>query len=208
MRRRDLLSRRGQCLARGRLVAAFLAEAWRRERPGSPLPEDLTAIEPLLLGLGVCLHLLGHGGCRPLWLCDVAAALEGRGPDFDWDYFRSGNALRTDAVGYALTLAAELLRARLDGVPVALAPRHLPAWVVRSVLVCWGDPTFTPQGRRSPMAELRGSVEILSGLVQRWPNPIEATMARGARFADTPRLPLQLAECVARLALRTRTITS
>src|SRR6266853_750723 len=33
----------------------------------------------------LCLHLLKHGAWRPLWLCDVAAALESRHPNFDWD---------------------------------------------------------------------------------------------------------------------------
>ena len=346
LHRRPLLSHRGgRCLARGGLVASFLAEAWRDECPG-PIPENLAAIEPLLLSLGagalawwrirglapggpaadrlhaayrfhamqallhergvaeafrllrssraepllgkgwaaarlypevglrpygdvdlyvregaygaaraavespansgeayidlhcgfgalddrspeelyrrslvasaagedvrllgpedhlrlLCLHLLTHGACRPLWLCDVAAALESRGPDFDWDYFMQGDALRTDAVGCAVTLAAQLLRALTDGVPQALAPRPLPAWVVRAVLLSWGDPSFTPHGRRAPMAHLRGPGEILRGLGQRWPNPIEATMARGGRFDDAARLPLQLAECVARIA--------
>src|SRR5262249_7200865 len=31
----------------------------------------------------LCLHLARHGAYRPLWLCDVAAALEARPADFD-----------------------------------------------------------------------------------------------------------------------------
>jgi hypothetical protein len=31
----------------------------------------------------LCLHLLKHGAWRPLWLCDVAAALESRPSSFD-----------------------------------------------------------------------------------------------------------------------------
>jgi hypothetical protein len=33
----------------------------------------------------ICLHLLRSGAWRPLWLCDVAVALETLSPDFDWD---------------------------------------------------------------------------------------------------------------------------
>src|SRR5207302_3420550 len=32
----------------------------------------------------LCLHMLGHGAWRPLWLCDIAVALEARPADFDW----------------------------------------------------------------------------------------------------------------------------
>ena len=147
----------------------------------------------------LCLHLLGHGGWRPLWLCDVAVAVEGRPPGFDWDYFQQGDPIRTEAVACVLTLAAELLGARLEGVPPALAPRRLPEWIARTLLCYWGDPSFIPQGRRIPMSELRSPREIIKGLGQRWPNAIEATMARRARFDAAPRLPLQLAECAARI---------
>ena len=32
----------------------------------------------------LCYHMLRHGASRPLWLCDVALAIEVRPPDFDW----------------------------------------------------------------------------------------------------------------------------
>ena len=41
---------------------------------------------------------------------------------------------------------------------------------------------------------------MLEALVQRWPNPIEATLNVGGPFNDLPRLPFQLAECVRRTA--------
>ena len=33
----------------------------------------------------LCIHLLKHGAYRPLWLCDIAAALEHRPARFDWE---------------------------------------------------------------------------------------------------------------------------
>src|SRR5205085_395896 len=42
-----------------------------------PSDEDLLRV--------VCLHLLRHGGWRPLQLCDVALLLETRSPEFRWD---------------------------------------------------------------------------------------------------------------------------
>ena len=39
----------------------------------------------------LCLHLLRHGACRPLWLCDVAVMLESLPGDFDWDRCLGGD---------------------------------------------------------------------------------------------------------------------
>jgi Uncharacterised nucleotidyltransferase len=33
----------------------------------------------------LCMHFLKHGGWRPLWLCDIALALESRSSSFDWE---------------------------------------------------------------------------------------------------------------------------
>ena len=33
----------------------------------------------------LCTHALRHGAWRPLWFCDIGAAVESRPPDFDWD---------------------------------------------------------------------------------------------------------------------------
>ncbi len=149
-----------------------------------------------LLGL----HFLKHGGWRPLWLCDIAALLEAEGSSLDWGYFGSGDERRTDAVARVLTLAGELLGARLDSVPRELASRRPPRWMTEQVLRAWGNPDFVPHGCRRPIARTRGAGEILRGLRQRWPNGVEATAARGAWFDAGPRLPLQLAECLARVA--------
>src|SRR5918998_1141904 len=35
----------------------------------------------------LCLHMLRHGAWRPVWLCDVAAAVESRPVSFDWARF-------------------------------------------------------------------------------------------------------------------------
>lgn len=38
----------------------------------------------------LCLHMLAHGAWRPLWLCDIAVAIESRPNGFDWERFRWG----------------------------------------------------------------------------------------------------------------------
>jgi hypothetical protein len=147
----------------------------------------------------LALHLLRHGGWRPVWLCDVALILETLPSDFDWRYFTSGDAVRTDAAVCALRLAHELLGASLEGVPAVVHERRLPRWLVPAILRQWGDVRFEPHGTRRPMAmELRRPRGLIRALRARWPNAVEATVGRRARFNGLPRLPFQIGECFAR----------
>ncbi len=81
-----------------------------------------------LLGL----HLARHGIARPLWLCDVGAALEALPAGFDWDYCTHGDRQRTAWLACVLGLATRLLGARLAAASI------VPPWVERAVLWCWG----------------------------------------------------------------------
>lgn len=147
----------------------------------------------------LALHMLRHGAWRPVWLCDLALLLETRPPGFDWGYFTSGDAVRTDAAVCALRLAQELLGANLEGVPAPVRERRLPRWLVPAVLRQWGDVGFEPHGTRTPMAaELRRPRSLPRALRTRWPNAVEATVGRRAPFNDLPRLPFQIGECLSR----------
>jgi len=147
----------------------------------------------------LALHLLRHGAWRPVWLCDLALVLEILPPDFDWACFTSGDGARTDAAVCAVRLARELLGASLDGVPSPVRERRLPRWLVPAILRQWGDARFEPHGTRTPMAvELRRPRGLLRALRARWPNAVEATVGRRARFDSLPRLPFQIGECFAR----------
>jgi len=148
----------------------------------------------------LCLHMLRHGAWRPLWLCDIALALEVRPADFDWDYFLSGDPTRTDWAACAIGLAHQLLGARIDDTPVADRAERLPRWLVPVLLRQWGEGQ-TPHGMRVPMRRyLREPSGVLQALRLRWPNPIEATVHVAGPFNDWPRLPYQLGACVARAA--------
>jgi hypothetical protein len=145
----------------------------------------------------LCLHMLGHGAWRALWLCDVAAAVEARPPTFDWDRFLWGDRRRTEWVTCALGLAHALLGARIAETPVAERARHLPRWLAPAVLRQWG------QGfRRSPLflPELLYPRRALHAIRHHWRNPIQGTVEVGGPFNDWPRLPFQLAACVRRTA--------
>jgi hypothetical protein len=146
------------------------------------------------------LHMFRHGAWRPLWLCDVALAVEARSAEFDWDYFLSGDPKRTDWTACAIGLAHQLLGACVDGTPVAERSRRLPRWLVPVVRKQWGQGQM-PHGARTPMMHyVRAPAGALKALRLRWPNPIEATVHVAGAFNNWPRLPYQLSACVVRAA--------
>ncbi len=143
------------------------------------------------------LHLLRHGVRRALWLCDVAAALEARPQDFDWDYLGSGDPRRTRQTACVLGLAFELLGSSRAGVPAAWAAT-LPRWLGPAVLEEWGR-IREPHGRREPVS---ASLLLRSGVIEalraRWPNAIEATTSVRGPFNELPRLPFQVGDALRR----------
>jgi hypothetical protein len=145
----------------------------------------------------LCLHLLDHGAWRPLWLCDVAAAVEALPAGFDWDYFLGGSARRADWATCALGLARDLLGARLGGTPTAVSARKLPPWLLPAVLRQWG----APRRQREPLLfRLRLRAGVWEGLRDSWPDPITATLGVGGPINRLPRLPFQIAQCFKRSA--------
>jgi hypothetical protein len=143
----------------------------------------------------VSLHGFRHGLERPLWLSDVAALVEARPPDFDWDYFRRGDDRRGDAIAGALGLASRILGADLAGAPADVASRPLPRWLEPAVLRQWGRGSAR---RRALEQYLRLPLATLRELPRHWPNPLAATMGLGAPFNELPRLPFQLVYAGAR----------
>ncbi len=127
-------------------------------------------------------------------------ALETLPPDFDWDYLLSGKRRYCDWVLCALGLAHQLLEANLpENSPSALRNRHLPGWLVPSVLEQWGKMEHYMYSL--PMAfYLRHPKGLFKALRLRWPNPIQATARVGGPFNELPRLPFQVAECFRRTA--------
>jgi hypothetical protein len=148
-----------------------------------------------------CLHLLQHGASRPLWLCDVAAALEGRPQDFDWNRCLGSNPTHADWVRCSLALAGRLLGAETQDTPAHSRVNTLPDWLVRSVLKQWSAPT---PATLLPLIDQLGAHwwerETLRAFRQRWPNPIQATVNAGGSFNNSPRLPFQVLDCVLRTA--------
>ena len=144
----------------------------------------------------LCLHLLRHGAWRPVWLCDVAAAVEARGEGFDWGRALGRDARRARWVACALGLARELLGARTEETPAA---RGLPRWLTRSVLKHWEAP-YAREHEAQPL--MRGSLKrpaaLFGALRRRWPDPVRASVHFGAPFDGFPRLPYQLGKFLSR----------
>ena len=148
----------------------------------------------------MCIHMLGHGAYRALWLCDIAVVLESLPENFDWEYLLGGGQRPADWVASSVCLAHELLGARLDGIPVAERARHLPRWLLPSVLNQWSIEEHYMDSVPSMAYSLRHPTQLAKALRLRWPNPIQATVGVGGPFNELPRLPFQLWECVLRTA--------
>lgn len=151
-----------------------------------------------------CVHFLRHGAFRPLWLCDVALAVESRPADFDWDRCLGSNKRIADWIACTIGLAHQLLGARVDDTPVKRRAENLPRWLVPNVLKQWEKPFAKDHGvarHRAPMSSyLRNPAGLVGDLLRRWPNGIEATVYVRGPFNELPRFPFQIGECIGRAA--------
>ena len=148
----------------------------------------------------LCFHFLREGAWRPLWLCDIAVAVETRPPDFDWDLFTDKQDRRRKWFACALALADQLLGASMDGVPETLCVQQLPSWFLPSVLREWELRSMSHRHTTPMRAAWRAPARALrlKSLSSHWPNPIEATIGVSGPFNEMPRLPFQLGNCAVR----------
>lgn len=147
-------------------------------------PEDHLAL--------LCVHLLSHGGWRPLWLCDIAAAVEHLSDDFDWNRCLARSRRLATWVGATLTLAERLLDARPNHAPSDRA--RTPRWLEPAVLKQWGSPRPEYPGDLVglPAAAYFRPTQALRVIRAHWVNPVSATMFPGAPFNSLPRQPFQI----------------
>ncbi|MBV8859473.1 MAG: nucleotidyltransferase family protein [Acidobacteria bacterium] len=139
----------------------------------------------------LCIHLLKEGARRPLWLCDIALAVEGRADGFDWRLCLGEADPQANWVATAVALAGRLLDAKIDDTPAARVAERLPAWLVPAVLRQWGEP-FRPAPPPMRWQLRRRPSGLLRALRERWPNPLEASVATRSRLAGRSPLPLQV----------------
>src|SRR5438477_4931957 len=131
------------------------------------------------------LHLLGHGAWRPVWLCDVAAAVEARPAAFAWEQCLAGDPRRTEAVACVIALSARLLGADLTGTPWQERAAVLPRWLEPAVRRQWGAGTgASAHGRLADRTSdlVRRPAGLREEIRVRWRNPIQATFELAAPF--------------------------
>jgi hypothetical protein len=148
----------------------------------------------------ICFHFLREGAWRPLWLCDIAVALETRPHDFDWELCLGRGLKRRHWFTCAILLAHYLVEASLECVPALITSKQPPRWLIPAMLREWNAPTM-PLRHVMPMSRaLQVPRNTLKGLRARWPSPIEATIGVRGSFNEMPRLPFQLGHCLGRAA--------
>ncbi len=141
----------------------------------------------------LCVHLLRHSAYRPLWLCDVAAAVETMSGSSDWRVALGGDSREGNWIACVLDLARRLLGARVDHVPEEVKKLRAPEWLVREVLNQWKRPCTDQRRPHELMAvSLRRPSSVLPALLARWPDPIRAAVRLYLPLDESPRLPRQL----------------
>jgi hypothetical protein len=149
----------------------------------------------------LCLHQLKHGLPSPMWLCDIAIALESRPNGFDWDRVLGPDRRQADCVACTIGLAHHLLGARVDDTPVASRSWALPKWLAPSVLEGWGRQC--PPDYRGPELYPRTRDLLARGpatIRQYWPSPVAASVHLRMPFSGFPRGPIQVVDGLIRLA--------
>lgn len=149
------------------------------------------------------IHLLKHGAWRPLWLCDIGAAVESLPPSFDWEVCLGRDEKRAGWIVSAIGLANLLLAANIHALPVSAKASELPTWLVEDVLKQWANPfaiNQPPMSHPTPMAaQWKSPRGLAKALRERWPDPILATVSVNGRFSSFPRWPYQVANCMSRI---------
>jgi Uncharacterised nucleotidyltransferase len=147
----------------------------------------------------LCFHFLREGAWRPLWLCDVAVAIEARAADFDWDLCFGTNETSRNYVACTLRLAGCLLQANLNEIPDSVLAKQMPAWLLPEVLNQWRVHSMY-QRHSSPLTSIwRRPLTTLRSIRHHWPSAIEASVSLNTAFDETPRRSLQFRSCFRRM---------
>lgn len=138
-------------------------------------------------------HFLREGGWRPLWLVDVAVAVEKRSANFDWEACLGSDRKRRQRTLCSLVLAHKLLDMRLENDLLREASKNSPTWLLPAVLKQW-EVRSAYERHKFPMARIwRRSFKDLRGIRHHWPTPVEATIALNGSFDESPRFGFQIA---------------
>jgi Uncharacterised nucleotidyltransferase len=126
------------------------------------------------------IHAVKHGFLRPMWLCDVAAAIE-TSEHLDWSSIFAGPWPIRSWIAGAIAVAMRLLGL---SVPLDVRARcHSSApWVDPLVLRRWGDGERVVISDGALVEALRGqrsALAALQGIARGWPDPLHVVVHRG-----------------------------
>ena len=138
-----------------------------------------------------CLHFMGHGGWRSLWLCDIALLLESTPFNFEWDRLLRGKKHHVQWIETTMALAQQLVGAELENTAIDRFKIKVPEWLARDTRKRWG--LAEPFPDRAIFEIAHDPSAILNTFRKRWPDPFLATIRCHAAFNELPRLPLQWA---------------
>jgi hypothetical protein len=189
----DAGARRYEVDLHARLDPAYGIEAEAVAARAAPLHGALLAPCPEHHLRLVAVHLLKHGGWRPLWLCDVAAMVEAAAPAFDWRLCLGEDDRAAGWIAAVIGAASELLGCRASHAPI---PAQAPAWLVRSLLAAWDDPD--PSRYRTP--RLAALTAPQAWVAARWPGPIRGAFLGGGAASVRPGALRQAGRMAADLA--------
>jgi len=164
-----------------------------------PIQVRVLSVEDQLALLTI--HFLKHGAWWPVWLCDIGALVESLPPSFDWNLCLGNNARRASWIKSAIALAGDLLGAKLDRLDPAGRTKEVPGWLIESTLKQWGNllSDRLPIRPRPLISQApRRPAAMVKAVIDRWPDPITATLNMGGGFDDFPRFPYQLGSFVTR----------
>ena len=177
-------------------------EFYERSRLVSVAEDTIRVLSPEDHLRVISIHTLKHGVWRPLWLCDIAAAVESVATDFDWEYCLGNSDRQRQWIMSALSLARDLLGADVTNTPASRQQKALPGWLIPTILEDWAEPFAAKQEynrHKAPMISyFKRPWGLIEDLKNRWPNPIAATIDLGCQLNSLPRLPFQLGNCALR----------
>lgn len=150
----------------------------------------------------LCIHGLKHGVASPLWLVDVAVAVESVHAGFDWELCIGERQPQANWVRCALSLAHHLLEADIGHTPIPEFADQLPGWLIRSVLRRWSRPPV-PAALPRLASVLKRRTGVVEAFAWRWPSACQASVHARVTFTSLPNIHLQLQSILQPAKLKT-----
>lgn len=167
-----------------RTLPEVMSRAVRVELEGlhyyEPSPQDHLRL--------VALHMLLHGGWRPIWVCDIFLFLQALPAEFPLEELLRGPAWERQALLQAMAVSVEI-----SGSPASRFELPPPAGWLRTALIEQWNRGVGQSGAGALEPEDLSRQDRWSRLAAHWRGPLQATTELRAPWRGLPRLPVQVA---------------